>query len=67
MKPELIIVKFSRPAGVLRGKSWAQSRHPITAGKRWTKEENKTAISCYQKATKESNRGHRKRGYNKRN
>ena len=39
-------------------------RHKITARKKWTKEENKTAISCNLKATKESKRGYRKRMYN---
>ena len=44
------------PAGKQRG----PGRHQNTAGKRWIKEENKTAISCYLKATKESKRGYRK-------
>ena len=48
------------PAAKYRG----PGRHQITARKRWTKEENKTAISCYLKATKESKRGYRKRMYN---
>ena len=48
------------PAGKQRG----PGRHQITARKKWTKEENKTAISCYLKATKESKRGYRKRMHN---
>ena len=38
--------------------------HQNTARKKWTKEENKTAISCCLKATKESKREYRKRMYN---
>ena len=37
--------------------------HENTARKRRAKEENKTAISCYLKATKESKRRDRKRTY----
>ena len=44
------------PAGKQRG----PSRHQITARKKWTKEENKTSISRYLKALKESKRGYRK-------
>ena len=47
------------PADKQRG----PGRHQNTARKRWTKNENKTAISCYLKATKESKRGYRKRMY----
>ena len=42
---------------------WAQSSSN-TARKRWTKEENKTAISCYLNAMEEIKQGHRKRMYN---
>ena len=48
------------PAGKQRGPGC----HQITARKKWTKEENKTAISYYLKATKGSKRGYRKRMYN---
>ena len=48
------------PAGKQRG----PGRHQITARTKWKKEENKIAISCYLKATKESKRGYRKRMYN---
>ena len=48
------------PAGKQRG----PGRHQITARKKWTKEEIKTAISCYLKRTKENKRGYRKRMYN---
>ena len=41
--------------------------HQDTARKKWTKEENKTAISCYLKATKKSKQGYRKRIYNLQN
>ena len=53
MRPELIIEKFSRHAGVLYVKNMGQIVIN-TARKRWTKEENKTAITCYLIATKES-------------
>ena len=52
------------PGRCTAGKYRGPERHQITARKRWTKEENKTAISCYLKATKESKRGYRKRMYN---
>ena len=45
-------------------KQHGSGRHQITARKKWTKEENKTATSCYLKATKESKRGYRKRMHN---
>ena len=48
------------PAGKQRGPCC----HQITAKKKWTKEENTTAIFCYLKGTKESKRGYRKRMYN---
>ena len=48
------------PAGKQRG----PGRHQITVRKKLKKEENKTAISCYLKATKESKRGYRKRVHN---
>ena len=43
------------PAGKQRG----PSRHQNIARKRWTKEENKNAISCYLKARKESKQRYR--------
>ena len=46
------------------GKQRGPGRYQITARKKWTKEENKTAISCYLKATKESKPGYRKRMHN---
>ena len=52
------------PGRCTAGKYRGSGRHQITTRKRWTKEENKTAISCYLKATKESKRGYRKRMYN---
>ena len=48
------------PAGKQRG----SSRHQNTARKKWTKEENKAALSCYLKAMKKGKRGYRKRMYN---
>ena len=46
------------------GKQRQPGHHQTTARKKWTKEENKTAISCFLKAMKESKRGYRKRMYN---
>ena len=46
------------------GKQDGPSRYQITVAKKWTKEETKTAISCYLKATKESKGGYRKRMHN---
>ena len=51
------------PGRCSAGKQRGLGRHQNTARKRWTKEETKTAISCYLKATKESKRGYRKRKY----
>ena len=45
------------------GKQCGPGHYENTARKRWTKEENKTAISCYLKATEESKGGYRKRMY----
>ena len=39
-------------------------RHQITNRKKWIKEENKNAISCYLKATKESKQRFRKQMHN---
>ena len=44
------------PVGKQRGPGFHQS----SARKKWKKEENKAAISCYLKATKESRREYRK-------
>ena len=46
------------------GKHHGSCSHQNIARKKWTKEENKTAISCYLKVTKESKQGYRKRMYN---
>ena len=46
------------------GKEHGPHHHQITARMKWTKQENKTAISCYLKATKESKQGYRKQMHN---
>ena len=46
------------------GKQRGPGCHQISARKKWKKEENKAAISCYLKATKESRREYRKRMHN---
>ena len=46
------------------GKQHGSCSHQNIARKKWTKEENKTAISCYLKVMKESKQGYRKRMYN---
>ena len=43
------------------GKQCWPGRHQITARNKWTKEENKTAISCYLKARQERKQRYRKR------
>ena len=52
------------PSRCPAGKQCGPGRNQTTTRKKWTKEENKTAISCYLKATKESKRGYRKQIHN---
>ena len=49
------------------GKQHGPSHHQNTSRNKWTKEKNKTAISCCLKATKESKREYRKQMYDLRN
>ena len=49
-----------RPGRCPAGKQCGSGRHQNTTRKKWTKEENKTPISCYLKLTKESKPGYRK-------
>ena len=52
------------PSRCPAGKPHGLGGHQNTTRKKWTEDENKIAISCYLKATKESKRGYRKRIYN---
>ena len=54
----------SSPGRCPAGKQRGPSRYENAARKKQTKDENKSAISYYLKATKESKRGDRKRMYN---
>ena len=46
------------------GKQREPGCHQVAARKKWTNKENKTAISCYLKVTKESKGGYKRRMYN---
>ena len=63
-KARIVNCEGISPGTCPAGKQPGPSRHQNAARKIYTKEENKTAISCYLKATKESKRGYRKRMYN---
>ena len=52
------------PSRCPAGKQDGPSRDQYTVVKKWTKEETKTAISCYLKATKESKGGYKKQMHN---
>ena len=52
------------PGKCSASKQHGSGRHQNTARKKWKREENKTAISCYLKATNESKQGYRRRMYN---
>ena len=58
------VLRVFSPGRYSAGKERGPGLHQITARNKWTKEENKTAIFCHLKATKESKRGYRKRMYN---
>ena len=45
------------------GKQREPGCHQVAARKKWTNKENKTAISCYLKVTKESKGGYKRRMY----
>ena len=60
IRPQLITVKVSIPTGFMWASSVGSVVIKILLERVGKKEENKAAISCFLKSTKESKRGYRK-------
>ena len=63
IRPQLITVKVSIPAGFMWASSVGSVVIKILLERDGKKEENKTAISCFLKSTKECKQGYRKHMY----